>query len=85
MKLSLSVAIASIAGIQALGKQHPLSNQVDGRPNIIVLLTDDQDLHMDSLSYMPLLKKHITDQGTFYKRHYCTTALCCPARVTRML
>jgi N-acetylglucosamine-6-sulfatase len=52
------------------------------KPNIIVVLTDDQDLHMDSVNYMPLLKKHIVDHGTFYKRHYCSTAICCPSRVT---
>jgi hypothetical protein len=52
------------------------------RPNIIFLLTDDQDLHLDSLNYLPLVKKHLTDQGTFYSKHYCTIAICCPARVT---
>lgn len=52
------------------------------RPNIVFILTDDQDLNMQSLDYMPLLQKHMIDQGTFYKRHYCTTAVCCPARVT---
>ncbi|APA06985.1 hypothetical protein sscle_02g017550 [Sclerotinia sclerotiorum 1980 UF-70] len=54
----------------------------DGRPNIVLVLTDDQDLHLQSVDYMPLLKKHIIDQGTFFKRHYCTTAICCPSRVT---
>lgn len=52
------------------------------RPNIVFILTDDQDAHLQSLDYMPLLKKHLLDQGTMYKRHYCTTAICCPARVT---
>lgn len=52
------------------------------RPNIVFILTDDQDLHMQSLDYMPFVQKHLIDQGTFYKRHYCTTALCCPSRVT---
>jgi arylsulfatase A-like enzyme len=52
------------------------------KPNIVFILTDDQDLHMQSMDYLPLIKKHITDKGTFYKRHYCTTALCCPSRVT---
>ncbi|KAK6219247.1 hypothetical protein LQW54_002235 [Pestalotiopsis sp. IQ-011] len=52
------------------------------RPNIVFILTDDQDLHMQSLDYMPLVQKHLIDQGTSYKRHYCTTALCCPSRVT---
>lgn len=52
------------------------------RPNVVFILTDDQDLHMGSLDYMPLTKKHITEQGTFFKRHFCTTAVCCPSRVS---
>ncbi|KAI0599225.1 alkaline-phosphatase-like protein [Biscogniauxia sp. FL1348] len=52
------------------------------RPNIVFLLTDDQDLHMQSLDYMPFVRKHLIDQGTFFRRHFCTTALCCPSRVT---
>ncbi|KAK5123454.1 hypothetical protein LTR85_002492 [Meristemomyces frigidus] len=28
---------------------------------------------MQSLDYMPLLRKHIIDEGTLYDRHYCTT------------
>ncbi|KAK4186296.1 alkaline-phosphatase-like protein [Podospora australis] len=52
------------------------------KPNIVFVLTDDQDLHMNSLDYLPLIKKHLIDQGTLYKRHYCTTAICCPARVS---
>ena len=71
--LGLAVAVRAL-------DQVPLKQ--DNRPNIIVVLTDDQDLHMDSVNYMPLLKKHVIDHGTFYKRHYCSTAICCPSRVT---
>ncbi|KAF7509415.1 hypothetical protein GJ744_007978 [Endocarpon pusillum] len=52
------------------------------RPNAVFILTDDQDLHMDSLAYMPYLRKHLADQGTTFARHYCTIALCCPSRVS---
>lgn len=34
------------------------------RPNIVMVLTDDQDLHMDSLAYMPHVQKFIAEQGT---------------------
>lgn len=37
---------------------------------------------MNSLDYMPYVKKHLIDRGTFFKRHFATTALCCPSRVT---
>ena len=34
------------------------------------------------MNYMPLVKKHLGDQGTFYQRHYCTISVCCPSRVS---
>ena len=71
----LSVAATAIA----LDQAHLKENKP---PNIVLILTDDQDLHMNSLEYMPLLKKHIIDKGTYFKRHYCSTAICCPSRVT---
>lgn len=37
---------------------------------------------MNSLDYMQLTHKHLTEQGTLFKKHFCTTAICCPARVT---
>lgn len=60
----------------------PQPVQPRSRPNIVFILTDDQDLHMQSLDYMPYVQKHLVDQGTSFKRHFCTTALCCPSRVT---
>ncbi|KAF2402941.1 Arylsulphatase [Trichodelitschia bisporula] len=52
------------------------------RPNIVFILTDDQDLHMHSLDYTPLTRKHFQEQGTFFSKHYCTVAVCCPSRVS---
>lgn len=51
------------------------------QPNILLILTDDQDTHMHSLDYMPMVKKHLIFEGTTFPRHYCTVALCCPSRV----
>lgn len=42
------------------------------RPNILFVITDDQDNHMDSIEHMPLLQKYITDEGTVYENHFCT-------------
>ncbi|KAK4241186.1 alkaline-phosphatase-like protein [Achaetomium macrosporum] len=67
----------------SLGQRESGNSAVDGKkPNIVFVLTDDQDLHMQSLDYLPLIKKHLIDNGTLYKRHYCTTAICCPSRVS---
>jgi hypothetical protein len=78
--LALYVTVASLL----TDGQLPMMGVGRGRqqPNIIFILSDDQDLHMDSLTYMPYLKKHIIDEGTLHRRHYCTVALCCPSRAT---
>ncbi|ORY39353.1 Arylsulphatase [Rhizoclosmatium globosum] len=52
------------------------------RPNIIFLLTDDQDKHLGSLEYMPFVKKHLIDKGTVFENHFVTSAICCPSRVS---
>ncbi|KAI0125633.1 alkaline-phosphatase-like protein [Xylariales sp. AK1849] len=85
----LHVFGSHVAGFDFGSGQVPLTGDTqdevptsERRPNIVFVLTDDQDLQMQSLEYLPLIKKHLLDQGTFYKRHFCTTALCCPSRVS---
>ena len=68
-------AVAALVDVQA-----PLTESSD-KPNIVFFLTDDQDVHLESLSYQPLVKKHLIDQGLTYQHHFCTVALCCPSRV----
>lgn len=51
------------------------------KPNILFILTDDQDWEMNSLRYMPLLQKYMINEGTLFDRHYCTVSVCCPSRV----
>ncbi|KAF2014187.1 Arylsulphatase [Aaosphaeria arxii CBS 175.79] len=51
------------------------------KPNILFILTDDQDWHMQSLEHMPFLQKYLVQEGTLYTNHYCTVAICCPSRV----
>ncbi|KAI1339645.1 arylsulfatase precursor [Xylariaceae sp. FL0016] len=52
------------------------------KPNFIFIITDDQDLHLGSLDYQPAVKKHFAEQGTFFSKHFCTIAICCPSRVS---
>lgn len=60
----------------------PQTNIQQRQPNIVFILTDDQDLQLDSLSYMPILQHQLQNKGTFYENHFVPTALCCPARVS---
>ncbi|RDW59238.1 arylsulfatase-4 [Coleophoma crateriformis] len=50
--------------------------------NVVFIMSDDQDLQLNSLEYMPLLRKYIGEQGSFFRNHFVTTALCCPSRVS---
>jgi N-acetylglucosamine-6-sulfatase len=42
------------------------------RPNVVLIITDDQDVRLNSLHYMPFLQKSMVQQGTTYEKHFCT-------------
>jgi arylsulfatase A-like enzyme len=50
------------------------------KPNIILVLTDDQDLR--SLAHMPRVKANLVDRGTTFKNGFVTDSLCCPSRAS---
>lgn len=79
-------SLSLLGSLAAAQLQQPLaapgSSKASSQPNILFILTDDQDLHMNSLDYLPHTQKHLIDKGTLFKRHFCTIALCCPSRVS---
>lgn len=78
--MKLITSLFAFGALWATGFAHESAN--DKKPNFIVILTDDQDLRMNSLDYMPGVKHYLTDQGTFFDSHYATVALCCPSRAS---
>ncbi|KAH7003114.1 alkaline-phosphatase-like protein [Fusarium venenatum] len=79
MKLS-SLLLLSTASVTATGagpKPKPLR-----RPNFVLIMSDDQDKHLDSLDFQPAIQKHIVNRGTMFDSHYYTMAQCCPSRVS---
>jgi N-acetylglucosamine-6-sulfatase len=54
--------------------------QPDERPNIVVILTDDQ--RRETLTYMPAVQRLLVDRGTRYTQAMVPTSLCCPSRAT---
>jgi len=52
----------------------------DKRPNILIIVTDDQ--RYDTMEFMPNTQQLIFDQGVTFSRGYITTPFCCPSRAS---
>lgn len=58
----------------------PATPTQDDRPNIIVIVTDDQTI--GTLRAMPRVRALLQEQGTTYPNAYVTNPLCCPSRAS---
>ena len=52
------------------------------RPNIVFILTDDLDLELGTIQYMPHLQELMVAQGLTVNDFFISQPLCCPARTT---
>jgi N-acetylglucosamine-6-sulfatase len=57
-----------------------LAPAAQARPNIVVLMTDDQTL--ESMAVMPKTRALIGAEGTTFTRSFVNYSLCCPSRST---
>lgn len=77
------LAVGLLAGLLT---KHPGARAAEprlnstGRPNIVMIMTDDQDRRLGSTDHMASLHRRLVDRGTEFTNHYTTQALCCPAR-----
>lgn len=79
--MKASALLLGTVALLALTSANAKKHQDTKKPNIIFIFTDDQDYKMNSLDYMPNVQKYLVDEGTIYKNHYATIAVCCPSRV----
>ena len=54
------------------------------QPNIVFILTDDQDVTLDSMKVMEQTKKLIVDQGITFTNAFVSTPICCVTRSSIM-
>ncbi|MFI5181051.1 MAG: sulfatase [Thermoanaerobaculia bacterium] len=82
--LVLSLTVLPVAGARAAAGDDRKDVDVASAPgpNIILVLTDDQDVELDSLSYMPRVKQLLSDQGTSFSNFFVPLSLCCPSRTS---
>jgi N-acetylglucosamine-6-sulfatase len=76
-RLLVLVGAAAVASSDALLR--PSATAI-ARPNIVVVMTDDQDVA--SMRVMKHTRNLIQRRGTSFVNSYVTTPLCCPSRAT---
>ena len=83
---SLALAIAALAAVGFgawLGAgSYPDHAAAQGRPNVVVVMTDDQTVR--DLKFMPLVQRDLVKQGTTFRKSFVNDSLCCPSRATYM-
>ena len=62
------------------GMSRAQSQTASDKPNIVVVMTDDQDA--DSLQFMPAATSRLVSQGVRFTNFFSSQPLCCPNRAT---
>lgn len=60
----------------------PLACAKSDLPNIVMILTDDQDVFLDAMTPLVKTKKLLAEQGTTFSNAFVNTPICCPSRAT---
>lgn len=71
------IVVAVVVDCVALASLDPDKRK---RPNILLLLTDDQDVLLGGTANMPFFDQHLTQQGTTLRNFFVHTPICCPSR-----
>ncbi len=74
------LAVVAVLGLARSADARPVKADDDGRPNILVVMTDD--MAASDVRFMPNVRKLIARRGTTFNDAVDSFPLCCPARAT---
>src|SRR4051812_39320144 len=77
---ALASAAAAVAALTAGGETARGQADDSQRPNIVVVMTDDQT--QASLTKMPAVSSELAAHGTTFANNFTSWPLCCPSRAT---
>ncbi len=79
--VGVAVAVAlGVVGIAIGASMRAARSDRSSRPNIVVILTDDQ--RWDQLAGMPNVRSLLVGRGMTFTNAFVTTSLCCPSRAS---
>src|ERR1700687_5278272 len=83
----LTLAIVLLIGVAVLAecidgqrKGLPGASGPGGRPNIVLILTDDLDRNLGTIDKMPKLKEMLAGSGVTFPNMFVSESLCCLSR-----
>jgi arylsulfatase A-like enzyme len=74
------VAVAILAAAAGSASARPADRGKDGRPNVLVVMTDD--MTRNDIAFMPKTRKLLAKGGTTFANAITSFPLCCPSRAT---
>lgn len=76
------VLVVALAALAPAAPQVAVANHGGGKPNVLIILTDDQ--RWDMMTVLKRTRKWFGAEGTTYPYAFATTPLCCPSRASIM-
>ncbi|KAI0473343.1 arylsulfatase [Xylariaceae sp. FL0804] len=73
---------ASTALVSLLTLCHGAAAAKAPQHNIVVIMSDDQDARLGSLTAQPYVQREMMGQGVTLENHFATVAQCCPSRTS---
>jgi len=70
--------VSALTGVRAPSSSAPSDQARPGRPNVVVILTDD--MRADELRYLPKTRRLLVRQGVRFSNAISPHPMCCPAR-----